>query len=66
MNMNSLPTHLDEHTHPYIIKLMRAYSPHTTPDMDGLLNHKIDGHVTMEGLVKDIGLDVKHELNRRR
>ena len=63
--MTSLPTHLDEHTHPYIIKLMRAYSPHSLPQLDGLLNHKIDGHVSMEGLVKDIGLDVKQELKRR-
>jgi len=63
--MTSLPTHLDEHTHPYIIKLMRAYSPHTTPQLDGLLNHKIEGHVTMEGLVKDIGMDIKQELKRR-
>ena len=63
--MTSLPTHLDEHTHPYIIKLMRAYSPHTMAQLDGRLNYETEGHMNFEGLVKDIGLDVKQELKRR-
>lgn len=54
-----LPTYLDHTTHPYIIHLMRAYSPHTEPQYDQRLDHKIDGHLTMESILKDIGLDTQ-------
>ena len=64
-----LPTRITSTTHPYLIKLMYAYRPHSsTPSRQEMMEHKyeLDGHCSLKGIVEQMGVDYHDELNKRR
>ena len=66
---DQLPTRMSDTTHPYLMRLMYAYRPHTpTPSRQELMERKyqLDGHCTIKGITQQCGMDYKQELNRRR
>ena len=63
-----LPVHMDHTTHPYLMRLVMAYRPHTPiPSRQELMENEYEQshHLSMELLTKDIGLEYKSEIKRR-
>ena len=64
-----LPITIDQSTHPYLMRIMYAYRPHTAvPSRQQLMERKyqLDGHCTIKGITQQCGMDYKQELNQRR
>ena len=64
-----LPTHITSTTHPYLIKLVYAYRPHTsTPSRQEMMTRKyeLDGHCSLKGIVQQMGYDYNKEIKSRR
>jgi hypothetical protein len=64
-----LPTTMTSTTHPYVMRLMYAYRPHTSPpSRQQLLQRKYDitGHCSLKSITQQCGYDYTHELNNRK
>ena len=64
-----LPTHIDHNTHPYLIKIVYAYRPHTCPpSRQQLLERKYDitGHCSLKSITQQCGYDYTHEIKSRK
>ena len=65
----SLPTHITSDMHPYLMRLVLAYQPHSPiPSRQQSMEsgYQLDGHCSIQGLTQQCGLDYKQELNKRR
>ena len=63
-----LPVHMDHTTHPYLIRIVQSYRPHSPiPSRQELMENEYEQshHLSMELLTKDIGLEYKSEIKRR-
>ena len=57
-----LPSHITPNTHPLVIRMMRGYYIHSTPQYDGLLDYQTEGHLTLTDICDSIGVDKnKHQ-----
>ena len=64
-----LPTQITPHTHPYLMRLVLAYQPHTPiPSRQQSMEsrYQLDGHCSIKGITQQCGLDYTQEVNRRR
>ena len=64
-----LPIRMSDTTHPYLMRIMYAYRPHTRPPCRQELmerKYQLDGHCTIKGITQQCGMDYKQELNQRR
>ena len=66
-----LPITITDSTHPYAIRLSRAYAPHSPiPSRQELLENQYyqqqESIMGMEGLTRQVGLDYNSEVKRRR
>ena len=63
-----LPVYFDENTHPYLMRIVRSYRPHTPiPSRQELLQSKyeLDGHCSLQGLVEQCDMDYNNEIRNR-
>ena len=64
-----LPTTMTSTTHPYVMRLMYAYRPHTSPPSRQQLTqrkYQLDGHVSLKSITQQMGLNYTHELQSRK
>lgn len=63
-----LPVQFDHTTHPYLMRIVQSYRPHSPiPSRQELMENQYEQsrHLSMELLTNDIGLDYHKEIKRR-
>ena len=65
----SLPQHITSDMHPYLMRLVLAYQPHSPiPSKQQSMEsrYQLDGHCSIKGLTQQCGLEYDKEMNKRR
>ena len=64
-----LPEHITHDMHPYLMRLVLSSQPHTPiPSRHQSMEsrYQLDGHCSVKGLTKQLGMEYDTELKRRR